>query len=311
MTRISWFLQRGPVYLLCAAFFLHPDCARAGKLDRASDATDGREDDDRERRSSGGSSTSITIEDDDAAELALVLVYYVLLSPFSIPHHLAHKEGSPERVMARRPFEAPGCGLYCPLPSPGNDGRFGEGVGQKPEQSDAQQTESSTRPVHDKRARLVLGIEGGIDPAPLPLAAVDLRAMTALGIGVSTRVMGFREQREGDVDLALLGKSHLLYRFATTSHLQFRAGLGARYFATPGLLRAGFDFLYGFDIQWAKPVFSQFEFGLGMVGRAFAPEARGTVGVYLGKAQLYVGWDQNWVGGVPLGGALLGLGGIF
>lgn len=317
MTRRFLVLRQVKLHLLCATLLVFPqEFAHAGKLDRASDAAEGRDDDRDERGNSGRrAATNIEFEDDAEAELALALVYYVLLSPFSIPHHLAHKEGSPERVLSRRPYEAAGCGLYCSVPSPSDeDTQLPENAGsraQNPRSWGEGRAADDESLQGSKRASFAFGIEGGIDPAPLPLVALDLRAMTSMGIGLSTRLAGFREQERGDVDLGLLGKSHLLYRFATTSHVQFRAGLGARYFATPRALRGGVDFLYGFDIQWEKPVFTNFEFGLGMVGRAFAPEVRGTLGVYVGKAQLYAGWDQNWIGGVPLGGAIIGFGGIF
>lgn len=276
------------------------DVAQAGTLDKAGDNT----------KSSGGSgsgsssgSGGSTIDlGDGGAELALLFLYYVVLSPFSIPHAVADSMYPVTLAPAATPFERAECGFYCGYPEEPN----------APRVKDA------------PRASLLLDLDGGVTVQGIPNWGLGFDASLGYpALGVDTRLFLYREMDQGVPDYGLLGKSHLNLRFATFSRVQFQAGLGVRYFAPPneptssgksgGLDHAalGFDFLYAVDIQWARPVDTQIEFGLGNAGAAFVPEIRGTVGAWIGKFRLAAGWDQLWIGGEALGGPLLNVGARF
>ncbi|HSC86431.1 MAG TPA: hypothetical protein VLC09_04145 [Polyangiaceae bacterium] len=212
---------------------------------------------------------------DDAESRA---VFEAVLLPFTLPYRLAQL--SEPSQFAPRLF-ARGCGAFCPV-----------SAGQ-----------------HSPSWRAGVAAEGGADlDGGMAFAGLELRLDSAFGLGVAGRLQGFREPLESGPEYALLGKSHLVYRFATFSHVQFYGGLGPRWYVAPsGSVYAGVDLLYALHIQLLKPLVAEFEFDLANVGASFAPEIRGTLGLVAGPVEFYAGWDQHWIGDATLGGPVGGL----
>lgn len=288
------------VVLSCTLLLAWAQHADAGTLDDAGDKTSGSGGGGSSSPSSGGSSRLSV--DDGNIDLVLAAFYYIVLSPFSIPHAVADTMYPVTLAPAKVPFARPECGFYCGFP----------------EDPDA------PREKNPPAGSLLLDLDAGVTLQGIPNWGLGFDASLAYpALGIDTRLSLYREMDLGVPDYGLLGKSHINLRFATFPRVQFQAGVGVRYFAPPneptssgksgGLDHAalGFDFLYAVDIQWGRPVDTQLEFGLGNAGSAFVPEIRGTVGAYLGKFRLAAGWNQVWIGGEALGGPIINLGARF
>ncbi len=268
--------------LFCAA----PAIAQAGKIRQVDEKTKSQsrpEGSTQQRASANTSSVSQQSSDKSDSEetgpLTKVVVF-TLFAPFTVPYYLSKLEDAPEPVLAPQMF-APGCGMMC--------------------------TPDTQEADYWKPLATTFALEGGGDIAGIPFVGAEARLFSSFGLELSSRLQYFRELDQGAVEHAWLGKSHLAYRFAEWAHVQFRAGLGPQYLFGSVDGAAGIDFLYGLDIQWAKPVSTEFEFDIGTLGSAFSAEVRGTLGVWWGPLQIYAGWDQHWIGGVPLGGPLGGV----
>ncbi|MCL2450606.1 MAG: hypothetical protein FWD17_16785 [Polyangiaceae bacterium] len=116
----------------------------------------------------------------------------------------------------------------------------------------------------------------------------------------------------GGVASAGLGRAHLTYRFAESDHVHFRGGVGVRHWADAAGWAAGPDFNYAIDIFWGRPMTTSLEASGGLLGHGFAGQLRGTVGVVVGQAELFAGYDAIWIGasGKPsayLGGPIAGV----
>jgi hypothetical protein len=118
------------------------------------------------------------------------------------------------------------------------------------------------------------------------------------------------------VDGAWSGVTHVTYRFAQTSRVQFRTGLGYRQWTGLSSTTAfGADLMYGFDVFWGRPLVTSVTLDVGNLGAAVVAEARGTLGAMLGSVEIFAGYDHmaiegttsSLAAGVGLGGPLLGL----
>jgi hypothetical protein len=109
-------------------------------------------------------------------------------------------------------------------------------------------------------------------------------------------------------DQVFLMQSHFNVPFAMGRHALFRAGLGVNSLLDPRSHPInGINFHYDMDFFPVRPLVVSFRFGAGTVGEAVLTQARATVGVSVRNAELYAGYDQQWLGGHKLGGAIGGV----
>ncbi len=188
-----------PVLLLLvlAPLLLSPQPAAAEKLDDVDDAArgDNRPSAKPRREQRAKKSTSRRLQSDDEPDNFFL---YVLAAPWTIPYYAARISGQ-HPVFSDRPFEE-GCGLFCL-----ND-------------------DSGTAP--QKTFSFHVELDGGYELSGFPFAELAFRLESLFGIGLSTQLTGYREPNAQQVDNALMGKSDLYYRFATSRWVQFRSGLG-------------------------------------------------------------------------------------
>lgn len=134
-------------------------------------------------------------------------------------------------------------------------------------------------------------------------AELSLRTDSLLEIGTNLR------------DQAFMTTGHASFRFAESKHVDFRMGLGPRAFSRKAT-RFGADLLYGVDIYGRKPIVTRLEFHAGSLRRTFVGQFRGTLGVMVGRAEIYGGYDHTYLSdgsdaGVRLRGPIAGARGWF
>ena len=83
---------------------------------------------------------------------------------------------------------------------------------------------------------------------------------------------------------------------AENEHVHFRAGAGYKHWADSNGWALGPDLLYGVDIFWGKPITTSLEATAGLLGHGWSTGARGSIGVMIGQAELYAGYDGVWIG---------------
>lgn len=221
--------------------------------------------------------TSRHTHNEDQSNFLGKVLFHSVLAPWAVPYFVARNN---RQSMAPQPF-VEGCGFFC--------------------LSDLERT-TPAAVVH-------VDLDGGYELDGLPYGGLGIRVETQMGLGVSTRQLGYWANAESKSGVAVLGKTDMFYRFATTRWVQFRTGLGLRYLVGPITDAVGVDFLYAVDIQWGKPLASTFEFNAGSVGRSGLAEIRGTLDVYVDRFRIYAGWHQAWFLGEQVNGPILGIGG--
>lgn len=104
-----------------------------------------------------------------------------------------------------------------------------------------------------------------------------------------------------------IGDANLLYRIAESDHALVRAGVGAAWFGDAYDTDFGVNFTLRGDFTPADPLVFSGELDLGTLGDAQHLHAAGTVGVMLGRAELYGGYDYRRIGDVEIEGPMVGL----
>ena len=142
-------------------------------------------------------------------------------------------------------------------------------------------------------------------------ARVAARFLTPSRLELDGAISFFAEQLEGSdvVETALLGRGGLSVRFAQESAVQFRTGVSILHWNYEGDQANGVAASYGFDFFPGEPVIGSVDLLLGVLGpgKALFFEGRGTLGVSLGRAEVYVGYDFVLIEDVDLGGPLMGV----
>lgn len=104
------------------------------------------------------------------------------------------------------------------------------------------------------------------------------------------------------------GDANLVFRFAESERVQFRAGVGVNWLADHGAAEAGFNFTYGFDWFPRKPWTVSTVFDIGRVGGGSLFHNRTTAGVMLGPVEAFAGYDFFQIGSINFQGPVAGLG---
>jgi len=135
----------------------------------------------------------------------------------------------------------------------------------------------------------------------------SVRIQTPLRLEIESAWSNFRERLpEGGVDQLTIGDLNFVVRFAQSSTVQFRAGLGARVMLDARGTDPGFNFTYGFDLFPVDPLVISAALDLGNLGFAGYFQGRFTLGVTLLGGELFAGWDHIQIGRVSLTGPVAG-----
>jgi hypothetical protein len=141
-------------------------------------------------------------------------------------------------------------------------------------------------------------------------AALGLRFDSSMRLGFESRFSLFVEQLpapRGGVDQLLIGDLNLTLRIAQHEQAQVYAGLGVRGLIDGASSTAGINTTYGLDLFPLAPLVISLQGDLGHLGAAFYLEGRATLGVTLGRLELYAGYEATLIGDVGFHDPTFGL----
>jgi hypothetical protein len=95
----------------------------------------------------------------------------------------------------------------------------------------------------------------------------------------------------GSHDDLWLGDGNLVFRFAQSQFMLWRAGVGINWLDDPAGSEAGFNFTYGADWFPARPWVLSATLDWGTLGRAELFRFNGTAGVLINRVETYVGYE--------------------
>lgn len=104
------------------------------------------------------------------------------------------------------------------------------------------------------------------------------------------------------------GDVNLVYRFAESERVQWRAGGGVNWLADNVKAEAGINLTYGFEWFPVRPWTVSSVFDVGSLGRAGLFHNRTTVGAMVGSTELFAGYDYFVVGSAAFHGPVAGVG---
>lgn len=236
-------------------------------------------------------------DDDDAHVMMLPLaaVAYVMAAPFVLPHYSVERGWGKRDGWRRGEFPArPYASGFKGSMSIDNDSLTLE--------KSSQLDEMGARPIS---MRLALEYAADLDGVHRPAGYFVLD--TTLRLGLESGWSHYMEVDNGEIDRLTLGDINLMFRFAQNEYVQFRMGVGPRFFMGEGVTAVGFNFTYGMDIFPVKPLTIGLHGDLGNAGYAGLAHGRITVGVVLGPVELYAGWDALAIGKTRYNGPVGGL----
>jgi hypothetical protein len=224
----------------------------------------------------------------------------VVLSPWLIPNYA---------VEGGRPREAAYLTRFADHPYAG--GMPGFLLDMPPITTTAVSSDDGVEPDEETlRSRQVvaaqLAAEAGSDTR-LMRAGMRARLQFPARLELDSDWSFYREVDRGMVDVAWLGREHLSFRFAESSAVQFRSGIGPQHLVDSSGWVHGGDVTWGFDAFPGRPVLLAFEASVGVLGKAFTAGLFSRIGVMQGPVEISLGWHQRWIGTVPLGGPFLSI----
>jgi hypothetical protein len=259
-----------------------------------------------EGRSSSASAGASS--DDDSSDTpwgsALATVFgYIFMAPWMVPHWACEGEGPREFAYERYPYADGAAGAL----------RLGPTVESQFDKPWLDGTSVAPQPTRQIAAEFTSDqsyVLGG-----LWRSSLAARLQLPLRFELDTVWSLYVEPQPQGADYAWSGAAHVAYRFAQTSNVQFRTGIGYRQWTGSNGAAFGIDTMYGFDVFWGPPLVSSVTLDLGTLGAALVAEARATLGVSLGPVEIFAGYDHVAIqgavstvrGGVGLGGPLLGV----
>ncbi len=223
-------------------------------------------------------------EESLTSAIAVILVKFVVMGPFCIPHEALDDNLHHQGHFAGAPYLGhPGYGsvVYDPDQDPSAMGRTYFGVG---------------------------GVEWSHDRGSVSRTGARLRLEGPYRFGIEARGSYLREHlARGGTDEVGVVVADLLYRFAQGEHAQFRAGAGCRALLDRGWSTAGVDFVYGLELFPAKPYAVSLSIAGGTLGSTTVVEPRATLGAVFRAWEVDVGYAGLRIGHVDLGGPVVEL----
>ena len=184
--------------------------------------------------------------------------------------------------MVPRLYDDPTLVGYAPYPFANGPGVLRLAAGSNPD-TDAQGV---------RNVALAVDVESGYLIEGVVPAGIAMRLQLPRRFELDTRVSMLTDVLEQPAQVGSTGTAHLSYRFAQSKRFDFRTGLGMRMF-TLDAVRLGFDLMYAVDSYIAQNVVLRIELHMGNLTQAFVGQARSTLGVMFGPAELYAGYDHT------------------
>jgi hypothetical protein len=156
----------------------------------------------------------------------------------------------------------------------------------------AQGSNPETEAQGVRNVALAVDVESGYLIQGVVPAGLAMRLQLPYRFEIDSRVSMLTDVFEHPAQVGSTGTTHLSYRFAQSQRFDFRTGLGMRMF-TLDALRLGFDLMYAVDSYIAQNVVLRIELHMGSLTQAFVGQARSTLGVMFGPAELYAGYDHT------------------
>jgi hypothetical protein len=225
-------------------------------------------------------------------ELLAPVFYYVVLSPWYIPNQAVEADRAPDAALRTRFADYPYAdGVPGLLLDPGSSAMADDPVGDAP-------------PLSRQVVAAQLALEAGLSGATRR-DGVRARLQFPLRFELDSDWSRYQELDGGNLDVTWWGREHVSFRFAESSSIQFRSGIGPQHWLDAKGWVHGADLTWGFEAFPGRPWVLAFEASGGVLGKAFAAGLTGRIGVMLGPVEIDAGWRQRWVGNVPLGGAFV------
>nr|MDQ3032434.1 hypothetical protein [Myxococcota bacterium] len=170
-------------------------------------------------------------------------------------------------------------------------------------------------PAELRNMLVVPQLEGGyvIDGVGRALASVRVITMIPLEAHLAYS-MYFEPRSGGRLDAIALGRLGLAWRPVDEDEAHLRIGGSLRHWQDAQGARLGGEAFVGLDLFVEEPLVISLEGSIGIVGDAAMFEARGTLGIMMGPAELYAGWHHLAISpldtrfaGVELTGPIAGL----
>jgi hypothetical protein len=115
---------------------------------------------------------------------------------------------------------------------------------------------------------------------------------TSSRFGLDTQMDCLRESLlSGSDDKIWLGDLNVVFRFAQSETMQWRAGLGMNWLDDPRQSDFGFNFTYSVDFYPRHPWVVSAELDWGTLGHAELFRGRTTTGILIGGLETYVGYE--------------------
>jgi hypothetical protein len=202
--------------------------------------------------------------------------------------------------MVPRLYDDPTLVGYAPYPFASGPGVLRLAAGSNPD----------TEAEGVRSVALAVDVESGYLIEGVVPAGVAMRLQLPRRFEIDSRVSMLTDVFEEPAQLGSTGTAHFSYRFAQSKRFDFRTGLGMRMF-TLDAVRLGFDLMYAVDSYIAQNVVLRIELHMGNLTQAFVGQARSTLGVMFGPAELYAGYDHtSYISDAStarLGGPVLGV----
>lgn len=113
---------------------------------------------------------------------------------------------------------------------------------------------------------------------------------------------------DGHHDQLWTGDANVVFRFAESERMQWRAGIGLNWLSDDVRNEAGFNFTYGFDWFPARPWTVSAVIDIGSLGQSTLFHGRTTVGAMVGQAEVFAGYDYFQIDNAEFQGPVAGLG---
>jgi len=127
-------------------------------------------------------------------------------------------------------------------------------------------------------------------------------------LGLDTETNYWTEPGATGTDQLWTGDANVIFRFAESEKVQFRAGLGVNWLADHNGAEAGINFTYGVDWFPRRPWTMSTVFDVGKLGGGTLFHNRTTAGVMIGPVEAFAGYDYFQVGSASFHGPVAGLG---
>lgn len=238
-------------------------------------------DDSGSRSSSSSKSSGYTNSYNDPAteEAKGKLFLCAVLAPFYVPHVMLDDDFGVEAWYQRYPYDID----------------FGHLVVGDPEAA------------HGKFLAARVSADYGSNLDDVSWISGKLLISGPLRLGLDAQFTDYQERLGRWTDNLWVGDCNLVYRFAQSNCVEFRAGVGFNWLADHCGDQYGVNVTYGWDVTAVKPFVWSTEFDLGTLGSAFLFHGRTTVGVVFRHVEAFVGGDLLSANSAHIGGLLAGV----